>query len=529
MQEDKAFTGLQTQLSLLRPSAAGCMKGRCSYLAGGNTAEGGMTCTAVDEMSSISISYKLPPSPPKLPIIGNLHQLLGKPRHHALWKLSQKYGPVMLIYIGSKPYIVISSSGMAKQVLKTQDHICCSRTVFQATKRLTYNYLDIAFSPYGNHWREMRKVLVSEFLGLKRAKLFNRVLVTEIETMLRSLSSNTEVNLKKVFMEMVKGMICKVAFGNNYREQQPKGPSLEVMLDEIAEMFNGSVGDNFPWLGHIIDRFSGFNGSLEKVFSYLDSYIEAVIAEHENHAIAEMSDDDKDFVHAILELSSKEASGSEYRLTKQDIKALVMDALAGGIDSTVVAMVWAMSEIVRNGRVMQKLQNEIRNCTGRIEKVKEMDVTKMKYLKMVVKETLRLHPPAPLLVPHESIGHCKIGGYDVFPKTTILINGWGIGRDRNTWGENAGEFYPERFDDDENENVEVDFEMIPFGGGRRTCPAIKTAPATVELVIANLLYWFDWEVPKGNDESLNLEEKGSLVVHKKYPLCLVPTKHNWED
>ncbi|KAJ9540445.1 hypothetical protein OSB04_026951 [Centaurea solstitialis] len=279
---------------------------------------------------SISISYKLPPSPPKLPIIGNLHQLLGKPRHHALWKLSQKYGPVMLIYIGSKPYIVISSSAMAKQVLKTQDHICCSRTVFQATKRLTYNYLDIAFSPYGNHWREMRKVLVSEFLGLKRAKLFNRVLVTEIETMLRSLSSNTEVNLKKVFMEMVKGVICKVAFGNNYREQQPKGPSLEVMLDEIAEMFNGSVGDNFPWLGHIIDRFSGFNGSLEKVFSYLDSYIEAIIAEHENHAIADMSDDDKDFVHAILELSSKEASGSEYRLTKQDMKALVMDVLTGG-------------------------------------------------------------------------------------------------------------------------------------------------------------------------------------------------------
>ncbi|MFS8012026.1 putative cytochrome P450 [Helianthus anomalus] len=188
-------------------------------------------------------------------------------------------------------------------------------------------------------------------------------------------------------------------------------------------------------------------------------------------------------------------------------------------------MVWAMSEIARSDRVMQKLQREIRNHIGRKEKVDEVDITKMTYLKMVVKETLRLHPPAPLLMPHESLSHCQIDGYDVLPRTIALINAWGMGRDPRIWGENAAEFYPERF-----ENFEVDFEIVPFGGGRRSCPAMNITRVTVELVLANLLYSFNWEVADGmKNEDLNMQEVGSLVVRKKLPLCLVPTKYSPED
>ncbi|KAL4576537.1 hypothetical protein LXL04_012632 [Taraxacum kok-saghyz] len=475
---------------------------------------------------------KLPPNPPKLPIIGNLHQLLGKPRHKALWQLSQQYGPLMLLHIGTKPYILISSSSLAKQVFKNLDHILCSRPLSKATKRLTYNYLDIAFSPCDNHWKKMRKLLVSEFLGPKRARLFNHVLMTEIELMVRSISSypsNDVVNLNKLFLRTVKAVVCKVAFGNNYREEPLKGPPWEVMLDESMEILNGSVGDSFPWLGQLIDQFSGWNYKLEKCFSNLDAYIETIIDDHKNHKIGQVSDDDKDFVHSLLDLSSIDHDNDD-RLTKGDIKALVMDVLTGGIDTTVVTMVWAMSEIIKSPRVMRKLQTEIRNCTGRKQQVQELDITKMSYLKMVVKETLRLHPPAPLLIPHESLSHCQIGGYDVLPGTCVLVNAWVIGKDRDTWGENAGEFYPERF-----ENLDVDygggnFEMVPFGGGRRSCPAMNTVPGTIESTIANILYWFDWEVPGGlKNEDLNMLEEGSLVVRKKLPLCLVPKKHKWED
>ncbi|KAI3705365.1 hypothetical protein L1987_75601 [Smallanthus sonchifolius] len=409
---------------------------------------------------------KLPPSPPKLPIIGNLHQLLGLPRHQALWQLSKQYGPLMQIHIGSKPFIVISSPTMAKHVFKNQDHIFCSRPTYHATKRLTYNYLDTAFSPHDNHWREMRKILVSEFLGPKRASSFNHVLVTEIKSMVHSVSlhpSKAAINLNELLLATVKGLVCKFAFGENYRQQPLKGPSWEVMLGETMDMLTDSLGDFFPWLSPLIDVFSGWNNRVEKCFSNLDAYIETIVAEHQNRTIR-------------------------------------------GIDTTIVTMVWAMSEITRNAGVMKKLQSEIRNCTGRVEKEHKLDITKMTYLTMMVKETLRLHPPAPLLIPHESLSHCQIGGYDVFPRTTVLINGWAIGRDPETWGENAAEFYPER-----------------------SCPAMNLTPTVVEFAIASLLYWFDWEVPdevKNGDLNM-MEKEDSLVLRKKLPLYLIPIKHMW--
>ncbi|GJW02159.1 cytochrome P450 71B34-like protein [Tanacetum coccineum] len=141
-----------------------------------------------------------------------------------------------------------------------------------------------------------------------------------------------------------------------------------------------------------------------------------------------------------------------------------------------------------------------------------------------------VHPPAPLLIPHECISHCQIGGYDVFPGTGVFINAWAIARERDTWGLNPTEFYPERFETFEVDYVAKHFEMVPFGGGRRTCPGYNSALGTIELTLANLLYWFDWEVPDGvKNENLNMEENGSLVVRKKTPLCLVSVKKNWQD
>ncbi|KAJ0841503.1 putative cytochrome P450 [Helianthus annuus] len=477
----------------------------------------------------LSKAYKLPPSPPKLPILGNLHQLLGKPRHEALWQLSKQYGPLMQLHIGSKHFLIISSPEMAKQVLKTQDHIFCSRPKSHAAQRLTYNYLDIAFSPYSGHWKEMRKLMASEFLGPKRAKLSNHVLVTEMESVINSLSPNTEVNLSNIFSEMLEHILCKVAFGNNYRGEPQMGPSLKVMLSETSELINGGVGDIFPILGFVIDHLSGWNRRLNDLFKNLDVYIDTIVDDHLKDNVEEISEEDKDFVHTLLEMSSKE-NASGYRPNLADVKALVMNIIHAGIDTNATALTWAMSEIIRNPRVMRKLQNEIRNCTGRIQKVEEMNTTKMTYLKMVVKETLRLHPPAPLLVPHESLSHTQIAGYDVFPGTIVLINAWGIARDPSNWGENAAEFYPERFENVGGDFGADGFEMLPFGGGRRSCPAKKTAPLNLEFVIANLLYWFDWEPASGTKcEDLNMEDFGTIVLGKKVPLCLVPTKHKWEN
>ncbi|KAM0003739.1 putative cytochrome P450 [Helianthus debilis subsp. tardiflorus] len=296
----------------------------------------------------------------------------------------------MLLHIGSKPFLIISSPAMAKQILKTQDHIFCSRPLSKAAKRLTYNYLDIAFSPQSDHRKEKRKILVSEFLGPKRARSFNHVLVMGIESMVRVLSShpgNTEVNLSKMLLEMVKEVVCKVGFGKTYRGETINGSSWEEILEEAVVMLKGSLSDNFSWVGDIFDIISGWNRKLERCYSNLDAYIQMIVDDHNSHKIAEISEDEKDFVHRLIELSSME-NASNHQLSKEDVKALIMNVFTGGIDTTVVAMEWAMSEIARSPRVMQKLQNEIRNNTGRIDNVNELDITKMTYLKMVVKEAL---------------------------------------------------------------------------------------------------------------------------------------------
>lgn len=181
-----------------------------------------------------------------------------------------------------------------------------------------------------------------------------------------------------------------------------------------------------------------------------------------------------------------------------------------------------MTELMKNPRVMKKLQIEIRTYVGNINKPFVENVGEnLKYLKMVIKETLRLHPPAVLLVPHLARKHIQLGGYDVYPNTRIQINAFAIGRDPNSW-KHPEEFYPERF-----ENVDIDFggqdfNLIPFGAGRRICPGMSMACTNIEFVVVNLLYHFDWKLP--NNEEISMEEGVTINVYKKDPLCLVPIK-----
>ncbi|KAK9288734.1 hypothetical protein L1049_017198 [Liquidambar formosana] len=205
------------------------------------------------------------------------------------------------------------------------------------------------------------------------------------------------------------------------------------------------------------------------------------------------------------------------------------DTFVGGIDTSSITIVWVMSELVKNPRVLDKVQAEIRGCVGKKAKLDQDDLKNLKYLKMVVKETFRMHPPIVLLLPRETIRHCKIGGdngYDIYPKTRILVNAWAIGRDPKSW-ENPDEFYPERFEDNDIDFKGKHFQLVPFGAGRRICPGLAMGVATVEFTLANLLYWFDWELPNGMErEAMSMEEDGGgITVHKKTPLYLVPIKY----
>ena len=199
----------------------------------------------------------------------------------------------------------------------------------------------------------------------------------------------------------------------------------------------------------------------------------------------------------------------------------------GGVDTVSLTVNWAMAELVRNPRVMKKVQDEVRKCVGNKGRVTESDIDQLEYLRMVIKETLRLHPPAPLLLPRETMSHCKVSGHNIYRKMLVQINVWAIGRDPRYW-KDPEEFFPERFLDSSFDYKGQTFEYLPFGSGRRICPGIHMGSITMEIILSNLLYCFDWVFPDGmKKEDINMEEKAgvSLTTSKKTPLILVPVNY----
>ncbi|KAH0654567.1 hypothetical protein KY289_032245 [Solanum tuberosum] len=199
----------------------------------------------------------------------------------------------------------------------------------------------------------------------------------------------------------------------------------------------------------------------------------------------------RDIIDLLLHLKKEKSTPID--LTLEDIKALDMNVLVAGSDTSASTIVWAMTALMKNPKAMKKVQSEIRTLVGKKGFVNEDDIQNMPYLKAVIKETLRLYPPTPLLLPRKSIEKSTLEGYEIQPGPIIHVNIWAIGRDFKIW-ENSEEFIPERF---LNNNIDFkgqDFELIPFGAGRRGCPGITLGVAIAELALSNLLYAFDWEL-----------------------------------
>ncbi|WCJ31980.1 Cytochrome P450 71B10 [Euphorbia peplus] len=472
----------------------------------------------------------VPPGPPGLPIIGNLHQL-GTLPHCSLSELSKKYGDVMLLHLGYVPTLIISSSEAAKQILKTHDLKTCSRPLLSCTGKLSYNYLDISFTPYTHYWRDVRKLCVVELFSQNRVESFRFDREEEVDLMIDSIikcsSSGVTVDLSEKTMSLTAEVICRVAFGKSFKERGLDQKKFQEMFHECLEMLGCfSSTDFFPYVGWILDRMSGLDSRLQKNFQEFDEFYEKIIDDHiKKERINKRGDDIIDVLLDVEKSQSESAHGIQF--SKHNIKAILMNIFLAGMDTGAVTMVWAMAELVKNPKAMKKVQKEIRSHIGSNGTVIESDIKNLSYLKMVIKETLRLHPPVPLLLPREVISQFNINGYEVFPKTRIQVNAWAIGRDPKLW-KNPEEFYPERF----NDNYPIDYkelnsyEMLPFGGGRRGCPGVSMAMALIELSLANLLLHFDWKLPNDmRNEDLNMEEAFGLSITKKTPLLLVPIKH----
>lgn len=461
-----------------------------------------------------------PPGPAPWPVIGNLN-LIGSLPHRSLHDLSHKYGPLMKLQFGSFPVVVGSSVDMAKVFLKTMDVNFACRPKTAAGKYTTYNYSDITWSPYGPYWRQARKMCLMELFSAKRLESYEYIRNEELNSLLKevSKSSGKPFLLKDYLSTVSLNVISRMVLGKSVDENGIVSPEeFKKMLDELF-LLNGviNIGDLIPWLGFL--DLQGYVKRMKIVSKKFDRFLEHVLDEHTARRKNTEGFVSKDMVDVLLDLAGD--PNLEVKLERHGVKAFTQDLLAGGTESSAVTVEWAISELLKKPEIFEKATEELDRVIGQKNWVKERDIPHLPFIDAIVKETMRLHPVAPMLVPRMCREDCKVAGYDIQKGTQVLVNVWTIGRDPSLW-ENPSEFCPERFLGKEIDVKGHDFELLPFGAGRRMCPGYSLGLKVIQSSLANLLHGFKWRLPDGMKvDDLNMKEIFGLSTPRKIPLSTV--------
>ncbi|MBA0557681.1 hypothetical protein Golob_014733 [Gossypium lobatum] len=408
--------------------------------------------------------------------------------HQSLYHLAKKYGPMMSIRLGVVPTVVVSSPQAAEIFLKTHDAVFASRPRLQVLELIYSGKRGIAFTELGSYWRSVRKICNMTIFTASKIESFastrKEVLAHFIESLKEAASAKEVVNISKKIGALNEEMSLRMVLGDVKKYQ---GFNLKELIDEltnIAGAFN--LADVVPFLG---------------AFDLQD-----------------------DFVGTLLKELNQPMNNDGDIMDRNSIKAITLDIMVGALDTSAATLEWALSELLRHPRVMLKLQQELESIVGNKRMVEENDLPKLEYLDMVVKEIFRLHPVAPFLIPRESVEDIIIDGCYIPKQSRVLVNIWAMGRDTNIWSNNAEEFFPERFIDSNIDLHGHDFELIPFGSGRRLCPGKKLGLIVVKLILAQLVHCFNWELPSGmSPNELDMTENFGVSLPRKINLCVKPT------
>jgi len=478
-------------------------------------------------------SYHLPPGPKPWPVIGNFN-LIGALPHRSIHELSRKYGPLMHLRFGSFPVIIGSSVEMAKFFLKTQDVLFIDRPKTASGKYTTYNYADITWSPYGAYWRQARRICITEVFSARRLASFEHIRADEVRALVRGLFTAASMpgravhlnrdHLSTLSMNVITRMVLGKRFFGAACADAAEGPvssldEFKWMLDELL-LLNGvlNIGDWIPWLDWM--DLQGYVRRMKKLGKMFNAFMEYVLDEHSERRLR---DGDgfvaRDMVDVLMQVADDPTL--EVQFGRVGVKAFTQDLIAGGTESSSVTVEWALSELLRKPAIFAAATEELDRVVGRERWVTEKDMPSLPYMEAIVKETMRLHPIVPLLIPRVAREDVVVGGYDIPKGARVLINIWTIGRDPNLW-DAPEEFMPERFSGSKMDVKGQDFELLPFGSGRRMCPGYNLGLKVIQLSLANLLHGFTWGLPEGmTKEGLSMDEVFGLSTTRKCPLQVV--------
>ncbi|CAO2210567.1 unnamed protein product [Urochloa humidicola] len=462
-----------------------------------------------------------PPGPWNLPLIGSLlHLLTSQPPQVALRDLAKKYGPVMFLRMGQVDTVVVSSPVAAREVLRDKDVIFASRPSLVFSEIFCYGSLDIGFTPYGPYWRTVRKLCTVELLSAKMVRQLAPIRDKETLSLISKIQAAGQggkpVNLARMLLSCSNTITAKAAFGRacggELREQ-----FLSAMAVGLKISGRFTIGDLFPSLW-FLDVITGLRPRMWRAHRQLDAVCDKIIA----HCEAQQGGDS--LVSVLLRI--RDEGQLEVPIGTTNIKAIIMDMFGGGTETTSSAAEWVMSELMRNPEVMAKAQAEVRRVfDNKHPQDHEGMMDELHYTRMVIKESMRLNPVVPMLVPHFSRETCDVGGFEVTEGTRVIVNAWAMARSPEYWHD-AEKFRPERFEDGTIDYKGSRFEYLPFGTGRRRCPGDTFGLAVLELIVARLLYYIDWSLLSGmRPDEINMDMSVGVTSRRKNQLHLVASPY----
>ncbi|XP_068655426.1 flavonoid 3'-monooxygenase [Aristolochia californica] len=474
----------------------------------------------------------LPPGPKPWPVLGNLPHLGTKP-HQAMAAMTRKHGPMLHLRMGSVDVIVAASSSVAALFLKIHDANFSSRPPNSGAKYIAYNYQDLVFAPYGPRWRALRKICALHLFSAKAMDDFRYVREEEVRrlatAMAKSSSTAEAVDLAQLLNVTTTNALGRVLLGNRVfgdieGEDLRKADVFKEMVVEVmvlAGVFN--VGDFIPWL-HGLD-LQGVVRKMKALHRRFDQFLDGIIEEHrkEDPAVEHTN-----LLSVLMKLKDDGTAVEGVYITDTEIKALFLNLFTAGTDTSSSTTEWAIAELIRHPEVLAQAQRELDSVVGRDRLVSETDIPQLPYLQAVVKETFRLHPSTPLSLPRIASESCEINGYFIPKNSTLLVNVWAIGRDPDVWKDPL-QFRPDRFlPGGEAAHRDVrgnDFEVIPFGAGRRICAGMSLGLRMVQFMTASLVHAFNWTLPEDQmPEQLDMEEAYGLTLQRAVPLQVKPQR-----
>ncbi|KAL1824354.1 hypothetical protein ACET3Z_011132 [Daucus carota] len=478
-------------------------------------------------------STGLPEAGGAWPFIGHMH-LLGPNQltHYTLGTMADKYGPAFTIKLGSHKVMILSNWEMAKECFLTHDKNFIGRPIVLASKLLGYNLAMFGFAPYSSYWREIRKIVSLELLSVRRIETLKGLRVSEVQTSTREVyklwveSGSSRigvlVDMKQWFSNITHNLIMGMVAGKRYyggsaNGKEGEAQKFEKMVRKFGFLFGAFLFSDFiPSLKWLDSK--AHKRDMKRTAQELDDFIQGWLEEHKQRRLlrGEGPEENEDFMDVMLTIL-KDAGIAGFDADTIN-KATSLNLILAGSDSTTVALIWAVSLLLNNRCMLERAQAELDTFVGKDRHVDESDIKNLVYLQAIVKETLRLYSPSPIIPLRAAIEDCTISpGYNIPAGTRLMVNVWKIHRDERVWSE-PNKFKPERF---LTAHKDIDlkghnFEFIPFGSGRRACPGVALALQSVHLALASLLHCFD--ITNISDEDVDLTESFGLTNFKATPL-----------